>query len=109
MGISANIITNTKDDVLFISSVAIKTDSNGGYYVQILKSGKPVDQTVEIGLASDSQTEITSGLKEGDIVITSTSQTSINTSIQTQSVFGGFGNRGGMGGGGAGNVRIQDH
>ncbi|MFA6533060.1 MAG: efflux RND transporter periplasmic adaptor subunit [Patescibacteria group bacterium] len=104
MGVSANIITNTKDDVLLVSSSAVKTDSNGVYYVEILKNGKPVNQTVEIGLSSDSQTEITSGLSEGDIVITSTSQIT-NTSTQTQSVFGGFGNRGGIGGGG--NVRIQ--
>src|SRR3989339_52169 len=72
MGISANIITNTKDDVLLISSSAVKSDDSGNNYVQILKNGKPVNQTVEIGLSSDSQTEITSGLQEGDVVITST-------------------------------------
>lgn len=103
MGISANIITNTKDDVLLVSSVAVKTDSNGAYYVQILKNGKPVDQSVEIGLASDSQTEITSGLNEGDMVITSTTQTTSTSAQQTQSVFGGFGGRSGT----SGNVRIQ--
>ncbi|MFA6081138.1 MAG: efflux RND transporter periplasmic adaptor subunit [Patescibacteria group bacterium] len=102
MGVSANIITNTKDDVLLVSSSAVKTDSNSSYYVQILKNGKPVNQTVEIGLSSDSQTEITSGLTEGNIIITSTSQIT-NTSTQTQSVFGGFGNQRGAGG----NVRIQ--
>lgn len=101
MGVSANIITNTKDDVLLVSSSAIKTDSNNKNYVQILKNGKPVDQTVETGPASDSQTEIISGLSEGDIVITSTSQISSTTTQQTRSVFGGFG------GGGGGNVRMQ--
>ena len=95
MGVSANIITNTKDDILLVSSSAIKTDSEGGNYVQIMKNGKPTDQTVEIGLASDSQTEIISGLNEGDIVITSTTQAAGITTQQTKSVFGG-----GFGGGG---------
>lgn len=101
MGVSANIITNTKDNVLLISSSALKTNSDGENYVQIMKNGKPVDQIVEIGLASDSQTEIISGLSEGDIVITSTTQTTSTTTQQTKSVFGSFG------GGQGGNVRIQ--
>jgi multidrug efflux pump subunit AcrA (membrane-fusion protein) len=102
MGISANIITNTKDDVLLVSSSAVKIDDSGNSYVQIFKNGKPVNQNIEIGLSSDSQTEITSGLSEGDTIITSTSQIT-NTSTQTQSVFGGFGGQRGTGG----NVRIQ--
>lgn len=103
MGITANIITNTKDDVLLVSSSAVKTDSSGNNYVQILINGKPVNTNVEIGLSSDTQTEITSGLKEGDTVITSTTEAATTTSTQTQSVFGGFGgNRGG-----GNNVRIE--
>jgi RND family efflux transporter MFP subunit len=102
MGVSASIITNTKNDVLLVPSSAIKTDSSGSNYVQFLKNGKPVDQTIEVGLASDTQTEITSGLNEGDAVITSTTQAA-STATQTQSVFGGFGNRNATGG----NVRIQ--
>ncbi|MCR4277231.1 MAG: efflux RND transporter periplasmic adaptor subunit [Candidatus Roizmanbacteria bacterium] len=101
MGVSANIITNTKDDVLLISSSAIKTNSDGANYVQIMKNGKPIDQIIKIGLASDSQTEIISGLSEGDTVITSTTQTTSTTTQQTKSVFGSFG------GGQGGNVRIQ--
>jgi HlyD family secretion protein len=91
MGISANIITNTKDDILLISSSAVKTDDNGNNYVQILKNGKPVNQNIEIGLSSDTQTEITSGLQEGDVVITvTTTATTTKSSTNTQSVFGGL-------------------
>jgi multidrug efflux pump subunit AcrA (membrane-fusion protein) len=89
MGVSANIITNTKDDVMLVSSSALKTNSDGSYYVQILKNGKLVNQNVEIGLASDSQTEITSGLNIGDTVVTSISQPITTSSQQTKSVFGG--------------------
>lgn len=101
MGVSANIITNTKDDVLLVSSSAIKTNSDNENYVQIMKNAKLVDQIVEIGLASDSQTEIISGLSEGDMVVTSSTQTTSTTTQQTKSVFGSFG------GGQGGNVRIQ--
>ncbi len=101
MGVSANIITNTKDDILLVSSSAIKTDSNGVNYVQVMKNGNPINQNVEIGLSSDSQTEIISGLREGDIVVISTTQAT-STTQQTQSVFGGIGGRTG-----GGNVRIQ--
>lgn len=105
MGITANIITNIKDDVLLVSSSAVKTDSNGNSYVQVLTNGKPVNINIEVGLSSDTQTEIVSGLKEGDNIITSTTELSTTPSTQTQSVFGGFGgNRGGTGGN---NVRIQ--
>jgi multidrug efflux pump subunit AcrA (membrane-fusion protein) len=108
MGISANIITDTKNDILLVSSSAVKSDDSGNNYVQILKNGKPVNQNVEIGLSSDSQTEIVSGLSEGDTVITLTNQATSTSTQQTQSVFGGFGGRGGVGGVG-GNVRIQGH
>ena len=103
MGVTANIITNTKDDVLLIPSSAVKSDDNGNNYVQILRNGKPVNQNVEVGLASDNQTEIISGLNEGDTVIVSTTQITNPSTQQTQSVFGGFGGRGG----GGGNIRIQ--
>ncbi|KKP59225.1 MAG: hypothetical protein UR54_C0030G0003 [Candidatus Roizmanbacteria bacterium GW2011_GWA2_34_18] len=102
MGVTANIITNTKDEVLLIPSSAVKSDENGNNYVQILKNGKPDNQNIEIGLVSDSQTEITSGLNVGDTVITSTTQTTSPSTQQTQSVFGGFGGRGG-----GNNMRIQ--
>lgn len=95
MGVSANIITNTKDEVLLISTSAVKTDIDGNSYVQTLTNGKPADINVEIGLSSDTQTEVVSGLKEGDTVITSTTAASTTPSTQTQSVFGGFGGRGG--------------
>jgi len=102
MGITASIITNTKNDVLLVSSSAVKSDDNGNNYVQLFENGKPVNQNIEIGLSSDNQTEITSGLKEGDVVITSTTTATTKSSTQTQSVFGGFGGRTG-----GNNVKIE--
>jgi len=102
MTATANIITNTKDDVLLVPATSVQ-NSNGTYSVQIMKNGKPQSVTVEIGLTSDTQTEITSGLTEGDTVVTATIQPVTSTSTTgTSSVFSGFGGNRNSGG----NIRI---
>ncbi len=104
MDASANIITATKDDALFVPASSIKKQ-NGETVVQIIKNGKPQQVAVETGLASDTQVEILSGISEGDTIVTATIQ-SINgsqTTNQSASPFGGFGGgmfrMGGAGGG----------
>lgn len=72
MTVTAEIITLSKPDVLAVPNGALKTDSSGGSYVLILTDGKPVTQTVEIGMASDAYTEIATGLTEGQAVVTQT-------------------------------------
>jgi multidrug efflux pump subunit AcrA (membrane-fusion protein) len=95
MSVSANIITDTKTDVLAVTSSAVKTQ-DGVSTVDIIKNGRTQTVTVETGISSETQTEITSGLSEGDIVVTSTtSATSSTSSSKTgSSPFGG-----GLGGG----------
>jgi len=83
MSVSAAIITNVKQDVLLIPNAAVK--SNGGQYVEVLENNIPRNQTVETGLSNDTMTEIISGLKEGDKVITQTITASVATATQTQS------------------------
>jgi macrolide-specific efflux system membrane fusion protein len=98
MAATANIITATKNDVLMVPSASVQTQ-NGTSTVRVLKNGKVQEVNVEIGLSSSSQVEITSGLSEGDTVITSiTTSTSTNQSRGQTSVFGG--------GGGGGIMRI---
>jgi membrane fusion protein, macrolide-specific efflux system len=72
MTVSVSIITDTAADVLAVPTSAVKSSTNGKY-VQILQNGEPVDVTVETGMSSDSYTEITSGLTEGQEIITATS------------------------------------
>jgi HlyD family secretion protein len=82
MSVNVTITTDVKQDVLIVASGAVKT-SGTSHYVQILQNGSPIQQTVEIGSTNDTQTEITSGLSEGDSVITQTitaSTSSTNTS-----------------------------
>lgn len=91
MAATANIITQTATDVLNIPSTALVTQS-GQNYTKTLVNGKEVDVPVEVGISSDTNTEIISGLTEGETVITGTVTTG-TTPTTTRSVFstGGFG------------------
>jgi RND family efflux transporter MFP subunit len=95
MAATANIVLETKTDVLMVPSSAVST-RDGTNFVKTLKDGKEVNIPVEIGISSDSEIEITSGVSEGDTVITGTISTPRTSSTQTKSVFsGGFGAGGG--------------
>lgn len=108
MGVSAQIITNVSSDVLLVPNAAVTTSTAGTTTVQVMRNGSPEVQDVEIGNSNDTQTEITSGLNEGDIVVTGTVATGTRSTSSTSSPFGGsgFGNtRIFSGGGGGGAVR----
>lgn len=90
MAVNATIITNMKTDVISIPTTAITT-TNAGSTVEIMQNGKPVSITVQTGISNDANTEILSGLAEGDILITATIQPSAVTSTTTASPFSGLG------------------
>lgn len=92
MAATANIIISTATDVLYVPSAALTT-SNGTTYAKTLVNGKETDVEVQTGISSDTSTVITSGLSEGQIVITGTATAATTTT--TKSVFstGGFGAR----------------
>lgn len=98
MTANVSVILKTKDNVLLVPSTAVKTNAAGGDYVQVLRNGQPQDITVTVGDASDSQTEIVSGLTDGQSIITATITASTNTS-SSSSLFGGFRLGGGLNGG----------
>jgi RND family efflux transporter MFP subunit len=100
MAVTANIIISTKTDVLTIPSAAIQTQ-NGQSTVKVMKNNAPQSVTVEVGDSSGTDTEIISGLNEGDVVVTGTINSSTTSASGTRSVFGGTGFGGGFGGGGA--------
>lgn len=83
MSVSSAVITDIKQDVLVVPNSAVKSNGNG-QYVEFLINNAPQSQSVEIGLSNDTMTEIKSGLKEGDKVITQTI-TANTTQTQTQS------------------------
>lgn len=103
MAVNANIITKVEDNVLLVDNGAVQTQ-NGQSTVRILKSGQLQSVPVEIGDSNDTQTVISSGLSEGDVVVTGviTTQSSGGTSSSPFGATRGFGGgifRGGGGGG----------
>lgn len=75
-GMTANVVlvTELRDDVLAVPQRAVVT-RNGDVFVRLLHNKLPVEQPVMPGLfSSDGFAEIKSGLKEGDLVITSLRQ-----------------------------------
>lgn len=120
MNATCDFIANQKDNVLCVPNEAVQTDDQGNSTVQVVTGGKvapadptlgiPADpntlvgvkietRTVQIGLQGDDNTEITSGLKAGEKVVTQTIAPVSATPAPTgSSPFGG--GRGGLGGGG---------
>jgi macrolide-specific efflux system membrane fusion protein len=113
MSVSAAIITNVKQDVLTVPSSAVKTSGENSYvemFVPALDTANsttasqgivslvpPTQTSVTVGDSNDTSTEIISGLKEGDQVVTRTISASAQTTQTTAvSLFGGGGgnNRG---------------
>ncbi len=108
MSVSTSIVTAVKADVLTVPNSAIKTQ-NEQSYVEMLSgvkipsstseyvttSATPERVTVVTGLANDSLTEIVSGLKEGDSVVSQTIKSGTTQATtgngSTRSVMGGMG------------------
>lgn len=100
MTASVAIQTERRDDVVKIPSSAIQT-SNGESTVRVMKNGKVTQVPVETGISSDTDTEIISGISEGDTVVTSiNTSTSRSGNNQTTSPFSSLGGGRGFGGGG---------
>ena len=96
MAVNAKIITEVKDNVMLIPSSGV-TNVNGSSTVRILVKGKLQQQPVEIGSSNDTQTEIVTGINEGDTVVTSVnSSATTSTTNSTRSIFGSFGGGGGV-------------
>jgi len=95
MSVTADIITQAKPDVLMLPSSAVKSQGGSDYVelVQRLTADVSatilpqflIQQTIETGLSNDLYTEIVSGLKEGDIVVTSTVNANQTQTASTQS------------------------
>ena len=98
MSVSVAIITDVKQDVVMVPNSAVKTSGNprtegaeqssydgNARYVEILVGGAPEQRAVEIGLSNDTSTEITSGLKEGEPVVTQTIDAAVAQTSSSQS------------------------
>lgn len=105
MSVSASIITDMAQDVLVVPNSAVKTQ-NGISYVQTFASELapiangaqgspsavlPSQVEVGIGLVDDTSTEIISGLKEGDIIVTKTIASTTTAKTTTPSILNAVG------------------
>ena len=104
MNASVTIIIDQAQDVLTVPATAVQTEGRSKYVTVQKDDGSKEKVTVETGLSDDSNTEITSGLEEGQTVIipgaTSTSSSSgQDTSSQQTNPFFGGGPPGGFPGG----------
>lgn len=105
MSATVNIQTARKDNVLSVPSTAVQTQS-GQSVVRVFQNGILTTVPVQTGISSDTQTEIASGLSEGETVVvgfTSQNQAAsgATTSPFSRNIFGGGFGGGGRGGGGA--------
>ncbi|EKD99793.1 MAG: hypothetical protein ACD_22C00172G0003 [uncultured bacterium] len=97
MNVSAEIIVDQKNNVLLIPTGAIQT-GRGKSMVKV-KNGDGVEEVeVKTGISDSDNTEIISGLNEGDEVVINTLPTTGFTSGQSQTQFRGVGSFGGFGG-----------
>ena len=117
MSVRASIVIDTRSDVVLVPNAAVKT-SGGQQYVQFIDNMSPSGtsagtqvsgtvrrQIVQIGATNDSETEIVSGVNEGDQVVVQTitaaasaaAPAASNSSIRIPGMTGG--GAGGFGGG----------
>jgi len=92
---NVNIVTDQKNDVLMVANRAIRNVGRQKM-ATVLFEGRQIQAPVVTGMSGDSQTEIVSGLNEGDVVVVGTTTTTQNSG------FGGPGGGGGFGPGGPG-------
>jgi HlyD family secretion protein len=93
MTASLNVITQQKDNVLLVPNRAVRTQGRQKI-VTVVFEGQQIQVPVTTGMNNDTNTEVTSGLKEGDTVL-------ISGTTTTQPRGGGVAVPG-LGGGGLG-------
>ena len=108
MTVNADIITDVEQNVLTVPSGAVKTKGTNSYVemidnpITIASSSSvtsltaPRQQVVQIGISDDTNTQIISGLNEGDEIVTQTITTAITkatTPTSASSLLGGSAGR----------------
>jgi len=96
MSVSASIITAVKQNVLTVSSSAVKIQG-GTNYVEVLNGAMPEQKTVIVGASNSTDTEIVNGINVGDKVVTQTINSSSSISSASTSSTSRTGGGGGSG------------
>lgn len=81
MNATCDFVTQRKTDVLLVPNEAVK-ETDAGTTVTVMAQGKQEVRPVKVGIVGNDKTEIISGLKEGDEVITAIIQPTGLKSVQ---------------------------
>ena len=106
--VTASLIYKQLADVLLVPTLALHRASDGSEYVNKVINGKVEPTTVQVGLSSGAETQVTSGLSAGDVIQIQVARPGAGTGggSTTRAGTGGSGRTGfgggGFGGGGAG-------
>jgi hypothetical protein len=82
--VTVSIVTAQRNNILLVPNKAI-TSQGGRYYVQVVSGGTTTQKMIQVGITDGQNTEVVSGLSEGDVVSTATNiatQTSTTGSQQ---------------------------
>ncbi|WP_462413128.1 efflux RND transporter periplasmic adaptor subunit [Neobacillus sp. Marseille-QA0830] len=105
MSTEANILTESKNDALYVPVDAVYTNGDQKYVIVVSgsDSSSTEQKTVKTGIANEDNVEITEGVSEGDTLqlpaLATSNSTSSTTSGRSMQGFGGS-SMGGMTGGG---------
>ena len=96
-----DIVIEQRENVLLVPTTAVSGSSSTSF-VRVMQDGKPVLRQVETGMTTSSNTEITSGLIEGETVVTGQYTDGATSTGTTSAQSRGTGNvlQGGMPSGG---------
>ena len=81
--VTVSIIAEQRTDILLIPNKAI-TSRSGKYYVKTLMEGKTEEKMIQAGITDGQNTEVVSGLSEGDQVSTATNIAATTTTTGSQ-------------------------
>ncbi|HPH78561.1 MAG TPA: efflux RND transporter periplasmic adaptor subunit, partial [bacterium] len=85
MSVSGVIIVETKSDVLLVPVDTVTENDDGSFSVKVMNNGVVTEQEVELGLTDDTSYEVTSGLTEGQEIVTKEVKSSSTTSSSSSS------------------------
>jgi len=72
MSVTVDIIIHQRSNVLLVPDRAVTKDSQGNPVVHVMVNEQIREQSVVVGISDGYQTEIVSGLEEGDVVVVET-------------------------------------
>jgi hypothetical protein len=81
--VTVSIIAEQRTDILLVPNKAI-TSRGGKYYIQLVSAGKTAEKMIQAGITDGQNTEVISGLSEGDQVSTATNIVTTTTTNSQQ-------------------------